>query len=215
MARKSEARKKLNLILELKKNGINDPQILRVMEEVDRTLFIEESLKEKSNDNIALPIDCGQTISQPLIVALMTQYLEIGKRMRILEIGTGSGYQTYILSKIARFVYSVERYRSLSSKANDLFQKLKVANIFCKYGDGGLGWKEQAPFDRIIVTACAQDIPRKLVEQLNNNGIMIVPIGDEHNNQILKKIVKVNQELIITNLIDVRFVPLLEGKENK
>jgi len=214
MIKKSEVRKKLNLILELKKNGINNPQILRIMEEVNRTVFVEESLREKSNDNIALPIDCGQTISQPLIVALMTQYLDIKKKMRVLEIGTGSGYQTYILSRIARFVYSVERYKLLSIKAKKLFQELKVANIFCKHGDGGLGWEEQAPFDRIIVTACAQDIPSKLIDQLNNNGIMIVPIGDEHDSQILKKIVKVKKELIITNLINVRFVPLLEGKEN-
>ena len=145
----------------------------------------------------------------------MTQYLDIEKNMRILEIGTGSGYQTYILSKLARFVYSVERYKSLFSKAYDLFKHLTVSNIFCKHADGGLGWKEQAPFDRIIVTACAQDIPGKLIDQLNENGIMIIPIGEQHDDQILKKVIKTNGEIIIKDLVNVRFVPLLEGKENK
>ena len=215
MIKKTEIKKRLNLIIELKKNGIENSNVLKVMEEVDRNLFIEENLKKKSYDNIALPIDCGQTISQPLIVALMTQYLNIEKNMRILEIGTGSGYQTYILSKLARFVYSVERYKSLFSKAYDLFKHLNVSNIFCKHADGGLGWKEQAPFDRIIVTACAQDIPGKLIDQLNENGIMIVPIGEQHDDQILKKVIKINGEIIVKDLVNVRFVPLLEGKENK
>tara|TARA_B100000900_G_C20494848_1_gene681147 strand:+ start:158 stop:808 length:651 start_codon:yes stop_codon:yes gene_type:complete len=213
--KKSEIKKKLNLILELKNNGIEDSEVLKVMEEVDRKIFIEESLQKKSYENIALPIDCGQTISQPIIVALMTQYLEIKKNMRILEIGTGSGYQTFILSKLARFVYTVERHKYLSLKAYNLFKTLTVPNIFCKHGDGGLGWKDQAPFDRIIVTACAQDIPGKLVEQLSNNGKMIVPIGEQHDDQILKKISKIDNELIIEDLVNVRFVPLIEGKENK
>ncbi len=216
MIKKSEIKKKINLILELQKNGVQDSNVLKVMEEVERSLFVEDSLRKNSFENIALPIDCGQTISQPLIVGLMTQYLDINKTMRVLEIGTGSGYQTFILSRLARFVYTVERYKSLFNKAFELFKELNVTNIFCKHGDGGLGWKEQAPFDRIIVTACAQDIPGKLVDQLSEKGKMIVPIGDQHNDQTLKKITKLNgRELIIEDLVSVRFVPLLEGKKDK
>jgi len=215
MVRKSEIRKKIDLIIELKKNGISCSKVLKVIEEVDRNLFIDESLKSKSNLNTALPINCGQTISQPLVVALMTQSLDIENSMRILEVGTGSGYQTYILSKLSRFVYTIERFKSLSLKASNLFKKLNVSNIFCRHGDGGHGWKDQAPFERIIVTACAHDIPGNLVDQLSINGKMIVPIGEQHNDQILKKITKLKGELIIDDLIKVRFVPLLEGKENK
>ncbi len=213
MIKKSEIKKKIKLILELKKNGIENSNVLKVMEEVDRNLFIEEDLKQKSYDNIALPIDCGQTISQPLVVALMTQYLELDKGLRVLEIGTGSGYQTYILSKLARFVYSIERYKSLSIKAHNLFKKLNVTNIFTRHSDGGMGWKEQAPFDRIIVTACAIDIPGELLDQLSDNGKMIVPIGDQYTDQKLKKITNFNGKLKIEDLGNVRFVPLLEGKE--
>ena len=215
MVKKSEIKKKINLILELQNHGIEKPDILKVMEEVDRQIFVEESLRQKAYENIALPIDCGQTISQPLVVALMTQFLDLNKNMRVLEIGTGSGYQTFILSKLARFVYTIERHKFLYINANNLFKKLMVTNIFCKHGDGGLGWKDQAPFDRIIVTASAPEIPSKLVEQLSINGKMVAPIGDEHNDQVLKKISKNKETLSITDLGSVRFVPLLEGKENK
>ena len=215
MTKISEIKKKINLILELKKNGVDSQKVLKVMEEIDRSFFIDDNLKKKSFDNIALPIDCGQTISQPLIVALMTQYLDLDRSMRVLEIGTGSGYQTYILSKLSRFVYSVERFKSLLKKADEQFKKLNVTNIFCRHGDGGLGWKDQAPFERIIVTACANDIPRQLIEQLSEGGKMIIPIGEQHEDQVLKLILKKNNELIIEELTKVRFVPLLEGKESK
>ncbi len=215
MIKKSEVKKKINLILELQKNGIENIEVLKVLEKVDRQIFVEENLRQKAYDNIALPIDCGQTISQPLVVALMTQFLDIRKDMRVLEIGTGSGYQTFILSKLARFVYTIERHKFLSLNAYNLFKKLMVTNIFCKHDDGGLGWKDQAPFDRIIVTASAPEIPSKLVEQLSINGKMIIPIGDQHNDQVLKKISKNKEKLSISDLGTVRFVPLLEGKENK
>ena len=136
MIKKSEIKKKINLILELQKNGVQDSNVLKVMEEVERSLFVEDSLRKNSFENIALPIDCGQTISQPLIVGLMTQYLDINKTMRVLEIGTGSGYQTFILSRLARFVYTVERYKSLFNKAFELFKELNVTNIFCKHTGG-------------------------------------------------------------------------------
>ena len=203
--------KKFDLLMELKKKGISDPNVLNTIETTDRSLFVDNSLKEKSNLNIALPIDCGQTISQPLVVALMTQYLELNKSMRVLEIGTGSGYQTYILSKLSRFIYTIERHYILTKKAEELFKKLRASNIFCKYGDGGLGWHDQAPFDRIIVTASAPDIPSNLLDQLNENGILIIPIGDEHNDQILKKVIKKGNDYLLEDILNVRFVPMLEG----
>ena len=215
MIKKSEIKKKINLILELQNHGIEKADVLKVMEEVDRQIFVEESLKQKAFDNIALPIDCGQTISQPLVVALMTQFLDIIKNMRVLEIGTGSGYQTFILSKLSRFVDTIERHKFLSINAYNLFKKLTVTNIFCKHDDGGLGWKDQAPFDRIMVTASAPEIPGNLIEQLSIDGKMVIPIGDQHNDQILKRISKNKETISITDIGTVRFVPLLEGKENK
>ena len=200
--------------MELKKNGISDKSVLNTIEIIDRSIFIDENLKQKSNLNIALPIDCGQTISQPLVVAHMTQSLNLNNKLRVLEVGTGSGYQSLILSKLSRFVYTVERYGSLK-KAEILLKSLGVNNVFFKHADGGLGWTEQAPFDRIIVTANAPEIPSKLVEQLSNNGIMIIPVGDDYNEQIFKKSCKKRRKNFIENLMQVRFVPLIEGKLNK
>ena len=178
-------------------------------------MFVDENLKQKSNLNIALPIDCGQTISQPLVVAHMTQSLNLNNKLRVLEVGTGSGYQSLILSKLSRFVYTVERYSSLKKKAEILLKGLGVNNVFFKHADGGLGWNEQAPFDRIIVTANAPEIPKKLVDQLVENGIMIIPIGDDYSPQVLKKVIKRENKILVENLMQVRFVPLIEGKLNK
>ena len=202
------------LILELTKNGINDLRVLKCIEEVPRSIFIESSIKSKSNLNIALPIGCGQTILQPLVVAFMSQSLNLNKKIRILEIGTGSGYQTSILSKLVRFVYTIERYETLKKIAERKFKDLGFKNIFCKHADGGLGWKDQAPFDRIIVTASAPEIPITLLKQLNNNGIMIIPIGEDNNDQILTLVRKNNEGYVFkSSLMKVRFVPLLEGKK--
>ncbi len=206
---------KLNFILNLRKKGISDSNILRAMEEIDRSYFVDRDLIDKSHLDTALPIDCGQTISQPLVVASMTQHLNVHKNMRVLEIGTGSGYQTMVLSKIARFVYTVERYKTLHLKAKELLTIINARNIFFRHGDGGLGWVEQAPFDRIIVTACAFEIPNQLVNQLCDNGIMIVPVGELHEEQILKKVVKKKNKIFVENLEKVRFVPLIEGVEKK
>ena len=202
------------LILELTKNGINDVKVLQCIEEIPRSIFIESSIKSKSNLNIALPIECGQTISQPYVVALMSQSLDLNKKIRVLEIGTGSGYQTSILSKLARFIYTIERYETLKKNAESKFKDLGFKNIFCKHADGGLGWKNQAPFDRIIVTASAPEIPMTLLKQLNNNGIMIIPIGEDNNDQILTLVRKNNEGYVFkSSLMKVRFVPLLEGKK--
>ena len=207
--------KKFDLLMELKKNGVSDKSVLNIIEIVDRSLFVDENLKQKSNLNIALPIDCGQTISQPLVVAHMTQSLNLNNKLRVLEVGTGSGYQSLILSKLSRFVYTVERYSSLKKKAEILLKGLGVNNVFFKHADGGLGWNEQAPFDRIIVTANAPEIPKKLVDQLVENGIMIIPIGDDYSPQVLKKVTKRENKILVENLMQVRFVPLVEGKLNK
>ncbi|MAR63603.1 MAG: protein-L-isoaspartate O-methyltransferase [Rickettsiales bacterium] len=215
MFEKIKKSKKFDLLMELKKNGIIDKSVLNLIESVDRSFFVDENLKQKSNLNIALPIDCGQTISQPLVVAHMTQSLELNKNLRVLEIGTGSGYQSYVLSKLCRFVYTIERYNSLKKKAENLLRQLGTKNIFFKHADGGLGWNEQAPFDRILVTANAPEIPDNLLKQLANKGIMIIPVGDDYNEQVLKKIIKNDNDIKIENLMKVRFVPLVEGKNNK
>ena len=203
---------KFDLLLDLKQQGISDINVLNIIEDIDRSLFIDTNLKEKSNLNVALPIDCGQTISQPLIVAHMTQTLDINKKMRVLEIGTGSGYQSLVLSKLSRFVYTIERHNILLKKAKNLLQSLEINNVFFKHADGGLGWSEQAPFDRIIVTASAPEIPTKLLSQLVDNGIMVIPVGEDNDNQVLKKIIKKGDSFIVKNIMNVRFVPLLEGK---
>lgn len=204
----------INLILTLKKNGITNIDVLKAIESLPRSLFVDDLIESKSNLNIALPIDCGQTISQPFVVAKMTQELELNKRLRVLEIGTGSGFQTVILSKLARFVYTVERFKTLKIKSEKIFKQLNLLNIFCKHNDGGLGWSEQKPFDRIIVTAAAPEVPVSLLNQLDEGGIMIIPIGDENNDQSLIKIIKKNQTFEKNIIMKVRFVPLLEGKIN-
>ena len=203
---------KFDLLLDLKQQGISDIKVLNIIEHIDRSLFVDTNLKEKSNLNVALPIDCGQTISQPLIVAHMTQTLDINKKMRVLEIGTGSGYQSIVLSKLSRFVYTIERHNILLKKAKNLLQSLEINNVFFKHADGGLGWSDQAPFDRIIVTASAPEIPTKLLSQLVDNGIMVIPVGEDNDNQVLKKIIKKGDSFIVKNIMSVRFVPLLEGK---
>ena len=203
---------KFDLLLDLKQQGVSNIKILNIIEDIDRSLFIDTNLKEKSNLNVALPIDCGQTISQPLVVAHMTQTLDISKKMRVLEIGTGSGYQSLVLSKLSRFVYTIERHNILLKKAKNLLQSLETNNVFFKHADGGLGWSEQAPFDRIIVTASAPEIPTKLLSQLVDNGIMVIPVGEDNDNQVLKKIIKKGDSFIVKNIMNVRFVPLLEGK---
>ena len=206
---------KEELIQELKANGIVDTKVLDSIKLVPRSFFVENSIKSRSNSNIALPIECGQTISQPLVVAFMTQNLFLNKRLRVLEIGTGSGYQTVILSKLSRFVYTIERYLFLKKKAEEKFRKLNITNIFCKHGDGGLGWYDQAPFDRIMITAAAPEIPMILLDQLKDEGVMIIPIGEENDVQYLTLIKKKGKSFSKKNLMKVRFVPLLEGKINK
>lgn len=198
--------------MELRRQGIQDTDVLSALERVPREEFIPPTFKDRAYENIALPIASGQTISQPFIVAYMTEQLRPEARRKVLEVGTGSGYQAAVLSHLCRRVYSMERYRSLQVEAVKLFERLKLMNITTKLGDGYRGWKEQAPFDRIIVTAAAPEIPPVLVDQMNEGGIMILPIGPEPSDQVIMRVTKdaaghVTEE----ELMPVRFVPLVQG----
>lgn len=203
------------LILELRRCGIVDKTVLDVMEKVPRELFVPDTFREHAYENAALPIDKGQTISQPLIVAQMTLALDVDKRMKVLEIGTGSGYQATILSHLCRRVYTIERHRELLQQAEERFSLLRRHNITSKIGDGGLGWPEQAPFQRIMVTAAAADIPPVLVEQLAIGGIMVVPVGEHRDHQDLLKVTRTEEGIDVEDLGPVRFVPLLPGTGGK
>ncbi|MDG2523099.1 protein-L-isoaspartate(D-aspartate) O-methyltransferase [Caulobacter segnis] len=199
------------LILALRSQGVTEPGVLNAIEKTPRDLFTPDLFKERSWEDSALPIACGQTISQPFIVGLMTQALTLEPRSRILEIGTGSGYQTAILSRLARLVYTVERYRTLMKEAEARFSTLGLTNVITKFGDGGEGWAEQAPFDRILVTAAAPDEPKTLLSQLKPNGVLVAPIG-KGPVQTLKRYAGDGQGgFKVEVLCDVRFVPLLDG----
>src|SRR5580693_10224668 len=169
--------RRARLILGLRSQGVSDPAVLAALEHTPRDLFTPDLFQARAWEDSALPIACGQTISQPFIVGLMTQALTLEPRARVLEIGTGSGYQTAVLSRLARLVYTVERYRTLKREAEARFKAMDLTNIITKFGDGGLGWAEQAPFDRILVTAAAPSEPKDLLKQLKPNGVLVAPIG--------------------------------------
>ncbi len=198
--------------MELRRQGINDTDVLSAVERVPREEFIPKTFRDRAYENIALPIASGQTIRQPFVVAYMTQMLNPDPRRKVLEVGTGSGYQAAVLSHLCRRVYSLERFRSLQIEAVRLFEKLKLNNITTKLGDGYKGWKEQAPFERILVTAAAEEIPGTLVDQLNDGGIMILPVGPEPSDQNIVRIIKDDMGNIQEDeLMPVRFVPLVQG----
>lgn len=199
------------LILALRSQGVSDPAVLGAIETTPRDMFTPDLFQERAWEDQALPIACGQTISQPFIVGLMTQALNLEPRSRVLEIGTGSGYQTTVLSKIARLVYTVERYRTLMADAEARFKTLGLTNVITRFGDGGLGWPEQAPFDRILVTAAAPDEPKALLSQLKPTGILVAPIG-KGPVQVLKRYEGDGHGgFRIDEMTEVRFVPLLDG----
>ena len=201
---------KIRLIMDLRRQGISDNDVLSAVERVPREMFVPEAMRSEAYENIPLPISQGQTISQPFIVAYMTQALCLGGRNRILEIGTGSGYQAAVLAQLSRRVCTVERYRTLLRQAEACFEALKLHNITTRLGDGGKGWPELAPFARIIVTAAAPAMPQSLAEQLDDGGIMVVPVGTS-GEQVLYRITRQGRELKEERLLDVRFVPLVEG----
>ncbi len=199
------------LMLKLRRIGISNKEILTCIESLDRSDFVSKSFLDQCLEDIALPIDCGQTISQPSLVALMTQQLEIPQRSKVLEIGTGSGYQTAILARLSSRVYSIERYKTLADMAKKRLEKLNISNVTILLQDGFLGYAPQAPFDRIILTAAVEEIPSLVISQLKVGGIMIVPVGLPNQKQSLLKVVKNEKGLDITELMSVRFVQMKEG----
>jgi protein-L-isoaspartate(D-aspartate) O-methyltransferase len=208
----ASAQDQIGLIMQLRRRGIRDTRVLRAIERVPRELFVDEAFADHAYQDIALPIDCGQTISQPFVVAFMTEHLELDERHKILEIGTGSGYQAAVLSHLCRRVYTVERWRELQKAAERRFARLGITNVTTIIGDGWLGWPPQAPFDRIIVTAAAHEPPPALIAQLKDGGRMIIPLGETRDTQQLVQIDKSGVELAETPLLPVRFVPLVHGR---
>ncbi len=204
--------KKIRLILELREAGISNSTILSAIEKIPREKFIPENFRNQAYDNIALPIGDNQTISQPFIVAKMTQLLEVKSNHKILEIGTGSGYQSAVLSKLARRVYTIERIKNLLLKAEKVFRKLNITNIVTKYADGNLGWKEQIPFDRIIITAATSSITKEIESQIHEGGIIVSPMIYK-NKQLIIKYKKINNVLKSEVYDDVIFVPNISGTE--
>ena len=206
------------LVAELYKQGIRDARVLAAIESTPRELFVDEPLAYAAYNNTALPISCGQTISQPYVVAFMTEQLELAENMRVLEIGTGSGYQAAILSPLSRRVYTVERHKPLLRLAEARFKKLKLDNIATKYGDGFRGWPEQAPFDRILLACAVPEVPPILIEQLKLGGILIAPVGtsvekgtNESFSQLLTKMIRTETGLKREALLPVVFVPMIPG----
>jgi protein-L-isoaspartate(D-aspartate) O-methyltransferase len=207
----TQAARKIRLVLELRRAGVTDTRVLSAIERVPRELFVPEAFQDQAYENTALPIACSQTISQPLIVGLMTQLLEPDRRIRVLEIGTGSGYQTAVLCQLFRRVYTIERHRELLKEAEARLAALKCHNVTTMAGDGTRGWPEQAPFPRILVTAAATELPTTLADQLDQGGIMVVPIGTSLADQWIYKVTREATGFREERVTQVRFVPLVAG----
>ena len=208
--------RKIRLIMELRQHGISDQAVLSAIERVPRDAFIPKSFRDQAYENTALPIGNGQTISQPAVVGFMTQSLELGRRMKVLEIGTGCGYQAAVLARLCRRVYSIERFLELVTAADTRFQNLRINNVTTKWGDGYKGWPEQGLFDRIILTAATPEVPSNLFDQMAADSILIAPIGKSNGEQNLVKYFRKNGgPWNSEKLWDVRFVPLIEGKISK
>ena len=205
------AERKMRFLYALRSKGVTDSRVLEAMERVDRGAFVKGIFADRAWEDVPLPIGCGQTISQPSVVGLMTQALAVTPRDKVLEVGTGSGYQAAVLSFLARRVYTVERFRSLAREAEALFRRLDLANVTALAADGSHGLPDQAPFDRILVTAAAEDPPGPLLAQLRIGGIMVVPVGQSDTVQSLIKVTRGEDGYDYEELRPVRFVPLLEG----
>ena len=207
----SEAERKMQFLYALRSKGVTDARVLTAMEAIDRGPFMRGLFASRAYEDMPLPIACGQTISQPSVVGLMSQALQVSSRDKVLEIGTGSGYQAAILSKLARRVYTIDRHRRLVQEARGVFEAMDLNNITAITADGSFGLAEQAPFDRIIVTAAAEDPPGPLLAQLKEGGIMVLPVGQSDTVQHLIRVRKTADGLEYDELRAVRFVPLLEG----
>lgn len=202
--------RKIRLLMALRRNGVTDTKVLSAIERTPRELFVPTPFQDQAWEDTALPIDQGQTISQPLVVALMTQALEVGDRQKVLEVGTGSGYQAAILSRLCRRLYTIERLRPLLADAEKRFQTLRIHNITTRHGDGTKGWPEQAPFQRILVTAAGgPEPPKDLTDQLAVGGVMVIPLGGDYGDQRVVRFRRTESGLTREDLWPVRFVPLL------
>lgn len=207
----TDAERKMQFLYTLRSKGVTEAKVLSTMERIDRRHFVRGLFSERAFDDMPLPIECGQTISQPSVVALMTQALQLQGREKVLEVGTGSGYQAAILSQLSRRVYTVDRYRRLVHAARDTFEALGITNVMALTADGSHGLPEQAPFDRILVTAAAEDPPGPLLAQLKVGGIMVVPVGQSDTVQKLVRVTRNDTGYDYDELRPVRFVPLVEG----
>lgn len=205
------AERKMQFLFALRSRGVTDKRVLSAMERIDRGDFVRGHFASRAYEDMPLPIACGQTISQPSVVGLMTQALKVSPRDKVLEVGTGSGYQAAILSQLARRVYSVDRHRQLISAANAIFRRLDLANITALTADGSFGLPDQAPFDRILVTAAAEDPPGPLLAQLKTGGIMVLPVGQSDAVQSLIRVTRQAEGFDYEEILPVRFVPLVEG----
>lgn len=206
-----EAERKMAFLYALRSRGVTDGRVLTAMEKIDRGAFVRGVFSDRAYDDMPLPIACGQTISQPSVVGLMTQALKVSSRDKVLEVGTGSGYQAAVLSQLARRVYTVDRHRRLVQAAQALFDSLGLTNITAVTADGSRGYAEQAPFDRILVTAAAEDPPGPLLAQLRVGGIMVLPVGQSDTVQSLIRVTRTDTGYDYDELRPVRFVPLVEG----
>jgi len=206
-----EAERQMRFLYTLRSRGVTDARVLQAMESVDRGLFVRGLFAERAYEDMPLPIACGQTISQPSVVGLMTQALEVGPRDTVLEVGTGSGYQAAVLAQLARRVYTVDRHRRLVREAEAVFAELGIRNIVAITADGSHGLPEQAPFDRILVTAAAEDPPGPLLAQLKIGGIMVLPVGQSDAVQSLIRVRCTETGYEYDEMRPVRFVPLVEG----
>lgn len=211
----SDAERKMRFLYALRSRGVTDGRVLTAMEKVDRGRFVRGHFAARAYDDMPLPISCGQTISQPSVVGLMTQSLNLSPRDTVLEVGTGSGYQAAVLSLLCRRVYTVDRHRRLVADAQAIFRDLGLVNITAFTADGSHGLPDQAPFDRIIVTAAAEDPPGPLLAQLKVGGIMVVPVGQSDTVQSLIKVTRGERGFDYEELRSVRFVPLVEGISNE
>lgn len=202
-------RTRLRLVQRLREAGIESDRVLEVIADVPRHIFLDEALSHRAYEDTSLPIGHGQTLSQPYIVARMTELLLAHSPKRVLELGTGSGYQTAVLSQLFEEIYSVERIRPLQDRARDRLRQLNARNVLLKHADGGMGWPDRGPFDGIIVTAAPLEVPKELLAQLSDGGVLIAPVGEEQ--QTLVQVVRRGERFDFKELEPVHFVPLLGG----
>ncbi len=202
---------RIRLILELRRAGVTNTSVLSAMERTPREMFVPDTFKDQAYENLALPIGHGQTISQPVVVALMTEALALDPAMKVLEVGTGSGYQAAVLSPLCRRLYTIERYRPLMLEAQARFAELGLTNVVTLLADGSRGWPEQAPFDRILLTAAAEEVPADIVAQLRPDGHLVMPLKEPNGSETIVQVRPIGESYGVTRLFHGSFVPLVSG----